>query len=360
MKPVYISATVQDSGKTSLCLGLMQLMREQQRNPGYIKPVGQHYVRYHEQDVDEDAVLIHQAFKLQDSPGCLSPIAIKRGFTSKFIANPDVAPLEAKILDCAKQLSEKHSMLIVEGTGHAGVGSCFGLSNARVAELLEAKVVIVTTGGIGRPIDEVALSLSLFRKHNVDVIGVILNKVIPQKYDKIRQTVGEGLKLLGTNLLGTIPYNPSLTFFTMGQLAEEFKYPVLWGEQALSNRIEHTVIAAMEPQHVIPYIRENTLIIAPGDRLDNILVSIILLSQKFSGSGGLILTGGIEPHPTIIPLLNRNNIPVLISKDDTFTVSSRMADLGFKIRIYDTSKIANLHTLVKDHVDITRLMDALT
>ena len=42
--------------------------------------------------------------------------------------------------------------LVIEGTGHAGVGSCFDLSNARVAQMFGAKVVILTTGGIGRAI----------------------------------------------------------------------------------------------------------------------------------------------------------------------------------------------------------------
>ena len=127
--------------------------------------------------------------------------------------------LEKQILDVDAQLRAKHSMIIYEGTGHAGVGSCFGLSNARVAHLLGAKVVIVTAGGIGRPIDEIALSLSLFRDHKVDVIGIILNKILPEKYDKIQQTVDKGLKLLGTQLLGAIPYDPQLTEFTVGQVA---------------------------------------------------------------------------------------------------------------------------------------------
>ena len=40
--------------------------------------------------------------------------------------------------------------VIIEGTGHAGVGSVFNLSNAQVARRLNAKVIIVAAGGIGR------------------------------------------------------------------------------------------------------------------------------------------------------------------------------------------------------------------
>lgn len=358
MKPIYISATLQDSGKTSVTLGLMQLLQEQGFNPGYCKPVGQHYVRYHEKNIDEDGVLIHQVFHLDDEPYFLSPIAIEKGFTQRFINNPDVKPMEKEIIRCHDELLKKHPMVIVEGTGHAGVGSCFGLSNARVAELLGAKVVIVTSGGIGRPIDEIALSLALFADHGVEVIGVILNKVLPEKYDKVKDTVDKGLKLLGTRLIGAIPFDQSLTTFSVGQLAEEFNYRIFCGEDGLSNVIEDTAIAAMEPQNVLKHINTNTLVIIPGDRIDNILVSLLVLSQDTT-NGGIILTGGFEPHPTIEPLLKNSRIPVLISNEDTFKVSARMKGLGFKIRSWDTIKVRRLKELVKTHVDTDLVLNTL-
>ena len=45
--------------------------------------------------------------------------------------------------------------VLCEGSGHAGVGSVFDLSNAQVAKIVGAKVIIVSQGGIGKPIDEV-------------------------------------------------------------------------------------------------------------------------------------------------------------------------------------------------------------
>ncbi|MCE5185649.1 MAG: AAA family ATPase [Planctomycetaceae bacterium] len=358
MKPLYISATLRDCGKTSFSLGLMQLLHDKGINPGYCKPVGQHYVRYHDKNIDEDGVLMHEVFNMKEEPYYLSPIAIESDFTRKFIENPNVKPLEDQILHCHERLSKAHQVLIYEGTGHAGVGSCFGLSNARVAQLLGAKVIIVTAGGIGKPLDEIALSMALFGNHDVEIIGVILNKVIAEKYDKVRQTVEKGLALMGTRLIGAIPYDKHLTTFTLGQLAEEFNYQVLCGHEGLSNIIEETVVAAMEPQNAIKYIHENTLVIMPGDRVDNILIAILLLSRG-TPSGGIILTGGFEPHPTIEPLLKSSQIPVLFSNDDTYKVSARMKDLGFKIRSYDMDKVLRLRTLVGEHVDIHGILEAL-
>ena len=68
-------------------------------------------------------------------------------------------------------------MLLIEGTGHAGVGAVIGLSNAVVASMLGAPAMIISEGGVGRPIDEIVLNASLFAAHGVEVAGAIVNKV---------------------------------------------------------------------------------------------------------------------------------------------------------------------------------------
>ena len=62
-------------------------------------------------------------------------------------------------------------MLLIEGTGHAGVGAVIGLSNAAVAAMLGAPAVIVSEGGVGRPIDEIVLNKALFERAGVHVAG---------------------------------------------------------------------------------------------------------------------------------------------------------------------------------------------
>src|SRR5690606_3798376 len=109
---------------------------------------------------------------------------------------------------------------LIEGTGHAGVGSVFDLSNARVAKLLNAKAVIVCPGGIGRPIDEIALNKALFDQVGVEVVGAILNKVEEDKMDMIADYAGRGLKRLGVPLLGILPVQPVLARPNLSQIAE--------------------------------------------------------------------------------------------------------------------------------------------
>jgi len=357
MKPIYVSATKQDTGKTTLTLGLVQAFRDLGHDVGYMKPVGQRYVEFEGEHVDEDAVLARQVFGLTDPPGDMSTIAIERGFTADYIFHRDPAPLERRILDGLGRLAARHDVVVVEGTGHAGVGSCFDLSNARVAQLFGAKVVILTAGGIGRAIDEIALSLHLFREHGVDVLGAILNKTLVDKFEKVTRAVRQGLENIGTRLLGALPYEPALLYPRMEQVAEEVRGRILGGAGALANRVAHIVVAAMAPDHVGRYLDRETLVIAPGDRLDDALVAVLLGAR--SPVSGLILSGGFEPKASLPALLGQAGIPVVLSDEDTYSVASRLSEMHFKIRTQDTDKIATAQRLVREALDLEALADAL-
>ena len=84
-------------------------------------------------------------------------------------------------------------MVVYEGTGHPGVGRVANLSNAQVAKMLGAGVIMIAKGGIGNTIDRLHLSMAVFREQQVPILGVIINKVRPDKIDKIRHYIGKHL-----------------------------------------------------------------------------------------------------------------------------------------------------------------------
>ena len=90
----------------------------------------------------------------------------------EFLDSPEQSheALVDKICRAFDRAAFENDYIIVEGTGHAGVGSVFNLSNADVAKRLDAKVIIVARGGIGRPVDEIAINQAL-EKAGVEVIG---------------------------------------------------------------------------------------------------------------------------------------------------------------------------------------------
>src|SRR6185503_14737029 len=123
-------------------------------------------------------------------------------FTRKYLQSSNREALVKRIEKAFDRVAWEKDFVLCEGSGHAGVGSVFDLSNAQVASILKAKVVIVSRGGIGKPIDEVALNQALFEKEGVEIIGVILNKVTSDRLDVITDFVRRGLKRRGLDLLG--------------------------------------------------------------------------------------------------------------------------------------------------------------
>src|SRR5271155_556487 len=178
---VFIAATRQNDGKTTASLGLLSALQKFYPRVGYIKPVGQRFVEIEEQKIDEDSVLMDSVYRLNCPLVDMSPIAVEPAFTRKYLQSANKEPLVKKILNSFDRVAWEKDFVLCEGSGHAGVGSVFDLSNAQVAKILGAKVIIISQGGIGKPIDEVYLNQAVFEREGVEVIGVILNKVTPEK-----------------------------------------------------------------------------------------------------------------------------------------------------------------------------------
>ncbi|MEM9837152.1 MAG: dethiobiotin synthase, partial [Bacteroidota bacterium] len=146
---LYIAATSQHVGKTTSTLGLMSAIRKQGLKVGYCKPVGQEFVDLGELRVDKDALLFSKSMGFQLDADLHSPIIIGRGVTSKYLNDPTQFDFRTPIQKASRHLQGEYDFVVYEGTGHPGVGSVCDVSNAEVALMLEAPVVMIVEGGIG-------------------------------------------------------------------------------------------------------------------------------------------------------------------------------------------------------------------
>src|SRR5438105_9651633 len=218
---VFIAATRMNDGKTTTSLGLIAALQPHYPRVGYIKPVGQRFVEIEEQKIDEDTILMDSVYRLNCPLVDMSPIAVEPDFTRKYLQSSNNETLVKKIQKAFDRVAWEKDFVLCEGSGHAGVGAVFDLSNAQVAKILDAKVVIVTQGGIGKPIDEVSLNQALFEKEGVEIIGVILNKVVGSKVDYVADFARRGLRRKGLELLGVIPHQRILSNPTIDLIREE-------------------------------------------------------------------------------------------------------------------------------------------
>src|SRR5437867_4440542 len=282
---VFIAATRQNDGKTTASLGLLAALQNVYPRIGYIKPVGQRFVEIEEQKIDEDTVLMDRVYQLNCPLVDMSPIAVEPDFTRKYLQSSNNDALIKKIQKAFDRVAWEKDFVLCEGSGHAGVGSVFDLSNAQVAKILDAKVIIVTGGGIGKPIDEVSLNQALFEKEGVEIIGVIVNKVLPGKVDYVTEFVRRGLKRKDLDLLGVVPHKPMLSSPTVNLIRQELQAEMLNDCQDIHSLIHHVVVGAMAVQNAMSYFQPGILLITPGDRED------IILAAASCSDGGPELAG---------------------------------------------------------------------
>jgi BioD-like phosphotransacetylase family protein len=206
------------------------------------------------------------------------------------------------------------------------------------------------------------LNKALFEREGVKLLGVIVNKILPDKFDKISNLVRKGLERKGINVLGVIPYDPMLARPTFEQIVEETDFEVLCGKEYLENSISQVFVGAMEPRDAVGYIAEDSLMITPGDREDMIMTALSCFREgpdKRLKVSGMILTGGITPEQPILNLLNKAQMPVLLANADTYYVATCVHDLTVKIKPHDKAKIEAVVKLIKDNVALDRILKGI-
>lgn len=355
---LFIAATEQNVGKTTTCLGLYAALRPTLSKIGFIKPVGQRFVEVDGKRIDEDSVLIQQTFNTDIPIEDMSPIAVEPDFTRRYINHANHESLVRRIQHSFDRSAWEKDFVIIEGTGHAGVGSVFDLSNAKVASLLHSKVVLVTPGGIGRPIDEAVLNKALFDREGVEFLGVVINKVRAEKFEQTLEFGRKGLARLGIELLGVIPEEPILQKPTLREICERLHGNFIVGENFGRLPASNIVVAAMSSSNLRKDLRPGSLVITPGDREDIILACA---SAQLEGSPvvGMVLSEGLQPHETVLNMIRSTGLPIITCELDAFTIASRIHSMTIKTFPGDSQKIDLIQDIIAKNLDIVRIRELL-
>lgn len=359
-KSIFIAATGQNVGKTTICLGIVAALQKRFANIGFIKPVGQQHVRVQENlNVDKDVVLFKDHFHLQAPYEDMSPVILPSGFTRDYLDGKiNQAELEKKIVSAFQRVSQSSFYTIVEGTGHVGVGSLIQLNNARVAALLNLDVVIVASGGLGSAYDELSLNISLCQAHGVNIRGIILNRVIEDKQAMIKKYFPKALSGWNIPLIGCVPYNEFLSLPTLKDFEVLFDADLIAGDKYHNCHFKHHRLVAgsleaYEEDHI-----PNELVITPATREDIILATLDRYSKmdKKYGILGMILTSKHPPSMAILNAIKEVDIPALYAPVCSYDAMKMITSLIAKIRRDDTPKIKQAIRLVEESIDFKSLL----
>lgn len=353
-RKVFIAATGQDCGKTTTSLSLLHLALQKYKRVGFIKPVGPKPSPYNDFWVDKDAALVARVFNLEDDIRLMSPVVVQPGDTRKVLDGVvSSAQLEHQLLSACKELDKKCDFLIIEGAGHSGVGSVLGLSNARVAKLIGAPVLMISGGGIGHVIDDINMNLALYKMEGAEVRIVMPNKLIPQKRGQTLDYMEKAFANQDFIVHGGFNYSPILAGPTLQHVARLFDLPLRATREQAMQIIKQIQLAAASTEKVVEILKNSTLLLVNSSR-DELLVMLATLYHipEYRAKLAGVLISGVNPIAKLTrQVLDDSELPFMRSEQLTSSVFKTVTRDVSKITADDLEKINLVKKLAEQDLD---------
>ena len=332
-------------------MGLGHKLKKDGLSVGYMKPVGILPIKVDDILTDNDAWRIYRALELKDPVPDICPVVLTQELAVKSYLK-DVKGLLGKIVNSFNRLSKDKDVMLIGGYGSIYTGSYLGVQGLQVIKRLQSKVVIVVKYE-GEYIVDYVLQAKKDLKEKF--LGVILNKVTEEHKQSADEYAVPFLKRKGVDILGVIPHDPTVGSITVEELTEMLGGKVLCCHDQMGNLVEHFLIGAMQADKAIEYFKKTrrNAVIVGGDRVD------IQLSAIESGSVCLILTGELYPSEIILSRAEQKNVPMIVVREDTFSIAKKLEKLSVRLRLRDTAKVERGMSLVADNVDFSMLYKKL-
>ena len=361
-KKIFIAASGQNIGKTTISLSLLHLAQQKYGRVGFMKPLGPKPTLLRGHAVDKDAALIAQVFGLTRDLRHMSPVVVFPE-TSRQAIDGEISfsELRERILSSYAELEKRCDFIVIEGSGHPGVGSVLKLSNACIAKLLDAPVLMITGGGVGNVVDTVAMNTALFKLEGAEVRAVLVNKIYHDKREVMLDYLRRAFTDEPFAVIGGFDYTAVLANPTLRRISRLLDLPLHGNRREVSRIINHVQIGAASTQRVTEMLRESSLLLVTSSR-DELLVTLANLYQMpeyRSLIAGLIIPG-ICPVSTITQrIIDRSNIPYLRTQQHSTAELYRIIteDVS-KITAEDTEKLDLIRALAAERLDFDEL-DAL-
>ncbi len=358
-KAVYIATTEPDSGKSIVSLGLMQSLLGKAAKVGYFRPIIDDFAPG---KIDNHINTVSNYFnldlKFEDA------YAFKRSEVIRKTNENKDGEIISRIIEKYKYLEERFDFILIEGTGFTGEGTIKEFDiNVLIAKNLGVPAIILASG-IGKTLDEfvgrLQMAFDTFKDKGVEVLAVIANKVQPQNKELV---VSELEKYLPKKVVvGAIPLNPELSNPSIKEIVETLDAKVLFGEAFINNQAGNYSVGAMQLHNYLLHLKENALVITPGDRADIILGALQAnISDNYPNVSGIVLTAGLIPEKSIIKLIEglSHVVPIISVKGGTFSVTNSLGSIKSKIYAENTEKIAMSIKDFEKHVKVDALIERL-
>ena len=356
-KAIYIATIEENCGKTIITLGLLRMLLGKTAKVGYFRPIIED-AEAGKKDTHIETVISHFDLDIEyeDAYAITKSKLIKKKNNGKL---GDVVDL---IIEKYKRLEDRFDFILVEGTSFTGEGTVIELDiNILIAKNLGIPTIIVGSGE-GKTLDELIDNLNLayssFKIKEVEVLAVIANKVQPKNLELVTTSLQKSLP--SSVLVNSIPLISSLNNPTIREIVEELEAKVLFGQEYLNNQIGNYSIGAMQLRNYLLHLKENALVITPGDRADIILGALQANeSANYPSISGIVLTGNILPEDSIMKLIEglSSIVPIITVDGGTYSIANKIGNIKSKIYPDNVQKIETSINTFDKYVDLDVLID---
>ena len=359
-KAIYVTTIESNSGKSLVSLGILRMMLTRSSKVGYFRPIinkdkndafDNHTntaIDFFNLDTNHDECYAYHQFEVVE--------LLSEGKEDEIIHN---------IIKKYKELEKKFDYVLVEGTDFSGEGGFTEVDvNLMIAKNLGIPVLIVGAGNGKKKkefINTMQITYNEFIQKEVDVVGVIANKIEVDEVGFIKQELN---KVIPASVsIDIIPNVNFLAYPTVKEVVEALDGKILFGDQFLDNAIGSYSIGAMQLRNYLTRIRENALVVTPGDRADIILGALQAnASSNYPKISGIILTGSLIPEDSIIKLIEgvQSTIPIISVEGGTFGISNKIGAVKPKIYASNNRKILLALDTFDNYVNVERLTNILS
>ncbi|MFQ3285307.1 MAG: BioD-like phosphotransacetylase family protein [Natronomonas sp.] len=349
---VLVTSLEESTGKTAVALALGRAEQARNERVGYMKPKGTRLQSAVGKTLDEDPMLAREVLDLDAAMHEMEPIVYSPTFVKEAIrGREDPDALRDQIEESFETLSADVDRMIVEGGGSLTTGGIVGLTDADLAELLDATVVLVAGFEDPSDLDEVLAAADALGDR---LGGVLFNDVPDAAFDSLASDAVPFLEGRGIRVYGTIPRDEELAGVTVNELADEIGAEILTSDVPTDGRIRRFVVGAMSAGEALGQLRRvrDAALITGGDRTD-----IQTAALEASGIECILLTGGFHPPDTVLGRAASADIPVLLVRTDTATTLDRTDAVMNTGKTRDGRTVERMSRLLEDYADIDAILD---
>jgi len=215
LKSIFITGTDTDVGKTYVAAGIVAALKKLGKDVGIMKPFAAgtpQKTGYKSEDVQ----ILAKAAQVNDPEELVNPYFFLIP-ASPFTATKNLGiNVDVKIvLNCFKQLSSLHEILLVEGIGGAMTPILQDYFVTNLIKDMNLETIIVTSSKIGT-VNHTIMTCKMCQYYKIKIRGLIINNLNLNGYsiDVLKRDLEE---LTNIPVIGSIPYSEK---FNLEQLSK--------------------------------------------------------------------------------------------------------------------------------------------